>query len=116
MINIKRIYEKQSKEDGYRILVDRLWARGLTKEKASVDLWLKEIAPSNELRKWYSHDSAKWNDFRKKYRQELKGKEDLLNRIKELEKKNGTATLLFSSKEDRLNNAVALKEMLDSKK
>ena len=116
MIKIKRIYEKQSKEDGYRILVDRLWARGLTKEKASVDLWLKEIAPSNELRKWYSHDSAKWNDFRKKYRQELKGKEDLLNRIKELEKKNGTATLLFSSKEDRLNNAVALKEMLDSKK
>jgi uncharacterized protein YeaO (DUF488 family) len=68
MIKIKRIYEKQSKEDGYRILVDRLWARGLTKEKAGVDLWIKEIASSNELRNWYSHDHAKWNDIRKKYR------------------------------------------------
>ena len=112
MIKIKRIYEKQSKEDGYRILVDRLWARGLTKEKAGVDLWLKEIAPSNELRKWYSHDPAKWNDFRKKYKEELKDKEELLNRIKELENKKTIVTLLFSSKEERLNNATALKEIL----
>ena len=112
MIKIKRIYEKRFKEDGYRILVDRLWARGLTKEKAGVDLWLKEIAPSNELRKWYSHDPAKWNDFRKKYKEELKDKEELLNRIKELENKKTIVTLLFSSKEERLNNATALKEIL----
>ena len=113
MIKTKRIYERQSKEDGYRILVDRLWARGLTKEKAGVDLWLKEIAPSNELRKWYSHDLAKWSDFRKKYKEELKGKEDLLNRIKELEKEEKIVTLLFSSKEEKLNNATALKEILN---
>ena len=116
MIKIKRIYEKRFKEDGYRILVDRLWARGLTKEKAGVDLWLKEIAPSNDLRKWYSHDPAKWNDFRKKYKEELESKENLLNQIKELEKVNKTITLLYSSKEEKLNNAASLKVILDSKK
>lgn len=115
MIKTKRIYEKQSKEDGYRILIDRLWARGLTKEKAGVDLWLKEIAPSNELRKWYSHDPVKWNDFRKKYSDELQGKEDLLNRIKQLEKEKKIVTLLFSSKEERLNNAAALREILENR-
>jgi uncharacterized protein YeaO (DUF488 family) len=71
-IQLKRIYEAGSKDDGYRILVDRLWPRGFTKEKAALDLWLKEIAPSNELRKWFGHDPDKWKEFQKKYRQELK--------------------------------------------
>jgi uncharacterized protein YeaO (DUF488 family) len=71
-IKIKRVYENPSKEDGMRILVDRLWPRGLTKQKAAIDLWLKEIAPSTELRKWFAHDPKKWTEFRKKYLQELK--------------------------------------------
>lgn len=112
MIKIKRVYEKPSKDDGYRILVDRLWARGLTKEKAKIDLWLKEIAPSNELRKWYNHDPEKWDLFKEKYRIELKGKEELLEQIKKLESKHRTVTLLFSSKEEKLNNAAALAEII----
>ncbi len=113
MIKVKRVYEKPSKEDGYRIFVDRLWARGLTKEKAKVDLWLKEIAPSNELRKWYNHDYKKWESFKEKYRKELEGKEKLLEQILKLEKVNEIVTLLYSSKENKLNNAFALLEILN---
>jgi uncharacterized protein YeaO (DUF488 family) len=113
MIKIKRIYNKLSKDDGYRILVDRLWSRGLTKENAHVDLWLKEIAPSNELRKWYAHDHDKWEDFRKKYKDELKSKSDLLKTIREIEKEKKIITLLYSSKEEKYNNATALKEILE---
>ncbi len=116
MIKIKRVYDDPSKDDGYRILIDRLWARGLKKEKAKIDLWLKEIAPSNELRKWYSHDPTKWNSFKGKYKAELKGKEKLLDQIKKLEKEKGTLTLLYSSKEPRLNNAVALLEIINQLK
>jgi len=76
-IQLKRIYEPYSKEDGYRILVDRLWPRGFTKEKAALDLWLKEIAPSTELRKWFGHDPEKWKEFQKKYRIELKQNKEL---------------------------------------
>ena len=111
MIKIKRVYDEPSKDDGYRILIDRLWARGLKKEKAKIDLWLKEIAPSNELRKWYAHDPKKWNSFKEKYKVELKGNEELLDQIKKLEKEKGTLTFLFSSKEQKLNNAVALAEI-----
>jgi uncharacterized protein YeaO (DUF488 family) len=113
MIKIKRIYNKLSKDDGYRIMVDRLWSRGLTKENAHVDLWLKEIAPSNELRKWYAHDHDKWEDFRKKYKDELKSKSDLLKTIRETEKEKKIITLLYSSKEEKYNNATALKEILE---
>jgi len=112
MIKVKRVYEKPSKDDGFRILIDRLWPRGLTKEKAKIDLWLKEIAPSNELRKWYNHEPKKWNAFKNKYREELKGKEELLKQIKKLEKEFKTITLLFSSKEEKLNNAAALVEII----
>ena len=112
MRKIKRVYEEPKKEDGYRILVDRLWPRGLSKEKAKIDLWIKEIAPSNELRKWFSHDPEKWADFKKKYEAELKDKEDLLNRIRQIEKKRETITLLYSAKEEKYNNAVALEEAL----
>lgn len=109
-ISVKRIYEKYDKTDGKRILVDRLWPRGIKKEDAKIDLWLKEIAPSNELRKWYYHDPAKWDEFRKKYFIELNEKKEL---CEQLLNGGGKITLLFSSKELRINNAVALKEYLE---
>ena len=92
MISLKRVYEKPEKSDGFRILVERLWPRGLSKEKASVDLWLKDAGPSPELRKWYSHDVEKWKEFRKLYIKELKDKNDLLGEIKNYTKK-GKVTL-----------------------
>ena len=112
MRKIKRIYKEPEKDDGYRILVDRLWPRGLSKEKAKVDLWMKEIAPSNDLRKWYSHDPEKWEDFKKRYEKELKTKENLLQKIRELEREKGIITLLYSAKEENDNNAVALDSFL----
>jgi len=115
MIKIKRIYDAPSDDDGSRILVDRLWPRGLRKEKAKVDLWLKEIAPSNELRKWYSHDPKKWTEFRKKYFKDLDTKRELVNQIVQ-KTREGDITLLYSSKEEKLNNAVALKEYIEKQK
>ena len=111
MLKIKRVYDPVDPDDGKRILIDRLWPRGIKKEKAHIDEWLKEIAPSNELRKWYSHDPAKWAEFKKRYKKELAGKSELLNKIK-AEAEKQPVTLLFSTKELELNNAVALKEML----
>lgn len=111
MIKIKRIYDAPSGDDGSRILVDRLWPRGLSKEKAKVDLWLKEIAPSNELRKWYAHDPKKWTEFRKRYFKDLDMKGELVNQIVR-KTKEGNITLLYSSKEEKINNAVALKEYI----
>ena len=115
MIKIKRIYDQPAKEDGFRILVDRLWPRGISKEKAKVDLWLKEIAPSNELRKWFSHDPAKWDEFKKRYAMELEAKQDLIQEIKRMEKETGKVTLLYSSKETKHNNAIALKALIEKK-
>lgn len=112
MIKIKRIYDPSEKEDGYRILIDRLWPRGLTKEKAKIDLWLKEIAPSNDLRKWFAHDPEKWEEFKNKYKEELKTKQELLHKIKQLEKEKKTVTMLYSAKEKEHNNAVALSDFL----
>ena len=113
MIRIKRVYDSPAKEDGLRILVDRLWPRGLTKEKAKVDLWLKEVAPSNELRQWFAHDPNKWQEFKSKYEAELKDKQELLDKIKQMEKEKGTVTLLYSTKETEHNNAVALSAILE---
>jgi uncharacterized protein YeaO (DUF488 family) len=111
MIKIKRIYNGPTPDDGLRILVDRLWPRGLRKEKAKVDLWLKEVAPSDELRKWYAHDPKKWLKFKEKYFKELGHKRDFVNLV--LKKtKEGNLTLLFGSKEEKFNNAVALKEYM----
>ena len=112
MIKIKRIYEPPEKEDGFRVLVDRLWPRGVSKDKARVDLWLKEIAPSDQLRKWFSHDPEKWEDFKKRYREELEDKEKLIQTIKKIEKERGVVTLLYSAKDEKHNNAVALNEVL----
>ena len=116
MIQTKRVYEKPAKEDGFRILVDRLWPRGLTKERASVDLWMKEIAPSDELRKWFHHEDRNWNEFVKRYKTELKNKKDLLNELKKQEKERGKVTLLFGSKDEKQNQAVVLANILKGKK
>jgi uncharacterized protein YeaO (DUF488 family) len=112
LIKIKRVYESPAEEDGFRVLIDRLWPRGLAKEKAKLDLWIKEVAPSDELRKWFSHDPEKWEEFKKKYLQELSAKQALLTKIRQLEKEQGTVTLLYSAKDTEHNNAVALKEIL----
>lgn len=106
-INIKRVYEAPAKEDGIRILVDRLWPRGLTKEKASVDVWLKEIAPSTELRKWFSHDPDKWAAFQKRYHKELKENKEQVSLLKEQMKK-GTVTLVYGAKDEEHNEALVL--------
>ena len=111
-LKIKRVYEKPEKEDGKRILVDRLWPRGLTKEKASIDLWLKDIAPSTELRKWFGHDPEKWNEFRKKYLQELKNNKEQVSILYEQLKK-GVVTLVYGAKDEEHNEALVLKEWLN---
>ncbi|MDO8548771.1 MAG: DUF488 domain-containing protein [Ignavibacteria bacterium] len=111
-IQIKRIYEPASPRDGYRVLVDRLWPRGSKKEDASINLWLREIAPGNELRKWFSHDPEKWKEFRSKYFKELDNKKELVDVLIKNAKKQ-KLTLLFSSKEERFNNAAALKEYIE---
>jgi uncharacterized protein YeaO (DUF488 family) len=113
MIKIKRVYDSPAKDDDFRILVDGLWPRGLTKEKAKVDLWLKEIAPSNDLRNWFAHDPKKWQEFKSKYRAELKNKPEMLAKIKQMEKEKGTVTFLYSAKDEEHNNAVALKVILE---
>jgi len=112
MVRIKRIYEPVTKDDGFRVLVDRLWPRGLSKETVHIDLWLKEIAPSAKLRKWFSHDHDKWVDFQKKYKSELKDKEDLVKQLKKLKKENKVVTLLYASKDEQCNQAVVLKDVL----
>ncbi len=111
MIKIKRVYDIALPEDGKRILVDRLWPRGRKKEELRIDEWLKDIAPSNELRKWFSHDPSKWEEFKKRYERELAKKPEVLEKIK-AEAKKETVTLLFSARETEHNNAVALKEIL----
>lgn len=111
MIKIKRVYEKAEKTDGVRILVDRLWPRGLTKQKAKADLWLKDLGPSTELRKWFGHDPKRWAGFRVKYRRELKAKEDLLAVIRG-KAKRGTVTLLFGARDVEHNEALLIKEAL----
>jgi uncharacterized protein YeaO (DUF488 family) len=115
MLKVKRVYEPPSREDGKRILIDRLWPRGLKKEEARVDEWLRDLAPSTELRKWYGHDPAKWTEFKKRYKKELDKQSDLLERIKTAARK-GTVTLVFAAKDSEHCNAAALKEMLGEKR
>lgn len=109
---IKRVYETPAPEDGTRILVDRLWPRGLTKEKARIDLWLKEVAPSNELRKWFSHDPAKWPEFKSRYRAELKHNAHQFELLKQ-ELAKGPATLLYGAKDQQYNQAQVLLQLLN---
>jgi uncharacterized protein YeaO (DUF488 family) len=112
LIKIKRVYEKPSSSDGFRILVDRLWPRGLSKDSAKVDLWIKDIAPSDKLRKWFSHDSKKWLEFNIKYHIELKEKQELISKILKLHQEKKVVTFLFSAKNEKQNNAVSLIQFL----
>jgi len=112
-IRTKRIYEPLDPDEGYRVLVDRVWPRGMSKEKARIDSWLKELAPSKELRQWFGHDPSRWEKFRKHYFEELAEHKEQLDRLGEMAR-NGPLTLLFSSRETRYNNAVALKAYLES--
>ncbi len=112
-INIKRAYEDPADEDGRRVLVDRLWPRGLTKLKAHIDLWLKEIGPSTELRKWFGHEPEKWDEFSSRYLEELKGKEDLVDILKQ-EAREGTLTLIYAARDEEHNEALILKQLIDS--
>jgi uncharacterized protein YeaO (DUF488 family) len=112
MIMLKRIYEPYDKGDGYRILVDRLWPRGISKEKAHLDLWLKEIGPSDALRKWFHHDPTKWSEFERKYKAELQNKKELVNQLKALAKEHKQLTLLYGARDTEHNQAMVLKQML----
>jgi uncharacterized protein YeaO (DUF488 family) len=113
MIRLKRVYDQPSRADGLRVLVDRVWPRGLTKQRAAVELWLKDVAPSTDLRKWFNHDPSKWQEFESRYRKELREKKaDLQLLIKE--SKERTVTLLFGARDAEHNQAVVLKKVLDS--
>ncbi len=107
----KRVYEPAASEDGIRILVDRLWPRGLSKEKAAVDHWMKDIAPSAELRKWFGHDPDRWPEFRRRYMEELQQHTALLDEIRDLAGEQ-TVTLLFGAHDEQHNDAVVLREVL----
>lgn len=114
MIQLKRAYDEPSKQDGLRILVERLWPRGVSKEKAAIDLWLKDLAPSTELRKWYGHDPEKWEKFRTRYWSELREKGDLLALLKQ-RTTEGKVTFVFAAGDQERNSAVALKQYLTEK-
>ena len=111
MIHLKRAYEEPSKNDGLRVLVERLWPRGLTKERAAVDLWLKDVAPSPELREWFGHDPARWEQFQERYRRELREKKDAVRLLKQ-KAKEGTVTLVYAARDEDHNGALVLKRLL----
>ena len=111
----KRVYDPVSAQDGYRVLVDRLWPRGLSKERAAVDLWLKEIAPSAGLRQWFGHDPAKWPEFRRKYFAELAGRADEVAQLRALAKRR-RVTLVYGARDAERNDAVALRDYLQSRR
>ena len=115
MIQIKRVYEKPSRKDGLRILVDRLWPRGLTKERGAVNLWLKDVAPSTELRKWFGHDPAKWRQFQVRYRKELREKKDAIKLLKKKVKEH-VVTLVYGARDKEHNEALVLKKLLEGAK
>jgi uncharacterized protein YeaO (DUF488 family) len=113
-IKIKRAYEPPSKSDGTRILIDGLWPRGVSREKAAIAEWMKEVAVSAALRKWFSHDPAKWPEFKKRYRAELAGKPAAAARLREMAR-HGTLTIVYAAKDEERNNAVVLKEFLENR-
>lgn len=114
MFRLKRIYDPPGAEDGYRILVDGMWPRGLSKADARIDEWQREIAPSAELRRWYAHDPAKWATFRARYFAELRNKPELVKRLRE-RGRAGTVTLLFAARDQERSNAAALKAYLEAR-
>ena len=112
MIRIKRAYASPGKEDGYRVLVDRLWPRGLAKATARIDVWLKGVAPSTALRKWFDHDPKKWITFQRKYTDELKSNEEELNQLRDIMKAHRTVTLVYGAKDESHNQAIVLRDFL----
>lgn len=113
-VRTKRVYDEALPEDGVRVLVDRVWPRGLSKEKVQADKWLKEAAPSTELRKWFGHDPEKWDEFRERYSMELDDKPELVEELRET-MRSSTVTLLYSAKDTEHNQAVALRDYLQSR-
>ena len=113
MIQLRRAYEPAEPGDGFRVLVDRIWPRGLKKEEAAIDLWLKDVAPSSELRKWFGHDPAKWDEFRKRYARELDRNPDVVQFLQE-KSRSGTLTLVFAARDEEHSNAAALKGYLEA--
>jgi uncharacterized protein YeaO (DUF488 family) len=113
-IKLKRAYERPEADDGFRVLVDRLWPRGVSKTSAKVDLWLKEIAPSTDLRKWFGHDPKKWKDFRARYKRELREHETEVAELRKRARRE-TVTLVYGAKDEEHNDAVVLKEYLESR-
>lgn len=112
MVNIKRVYDEPAKDDGYRVLVDRLWPRGVSKEKAALDAWLKDVAPSDALRNWFGHDPARFAEFEKRYHTELKDNPAFAT-LKQLAKDGPVLTLLYSAHDTEHNNAVVLRDLLN---
>jgi len=110
-IRVKRVYDEPSGDDGFRVLVDRLWPRGMKRENVRVDLWLPDVAPSTALRKWFSHDPSKWEEFKRRYFVELDEKKEVIKRLVEIARE-GTLTLLFSARDVEHNQAVTLREYL----
>ncbi|WP_373651701.1 DUF488 domain-containing protein [Schlesneria sp. DSM 10557] len=113
MIFLKRVYDEPSSQDGTRILVERLWPRGVSKEKGAIDLWLKEIAPTTELRKWFGHDPAKWDEFRQRYWAELRHNQAPLETLR-AKSAEGAVTLVYSSHDQEHNSAIALRDFLET--
>jgi uncharacterized protein YeaO (DUF488 family) len=116
MIQIARVYEPAKENDGRRVLVDRLWPRGVKKENAHVDQWMKEIAPSEALRKWFRHTPERWPEFQRRYKAELAKKKELISELKQAEKTHGTLTLVFGAKDKERNQAIVLLNLLKNKK
>ena len=114
-IRVKRVYDKPARGDGRRVLVDRLWPRGLKRESAEIDLWLKEVAPSAELRRWFNHEPGRWNEFRKRYRAELEANAESVKTLRGALRGARPVTLLFAAKDAERNNAVALRDYLSAK-
>lgn len=114
-IRTKRAYETAAREDGTRVLVDRIWPRGLSKDKAAIEAWLKEAAPSSELRKWFGHDPQKWSEFKRRYFRELDRREDTLEPLLELARRKQPLTLVFGARDTEHNNAVALRAWLEKR-
>ena len=114
MIRLKRAYERPARSDGERILVERLWPRGLTKEKAALDLWMKDVAPSPELRKWFGHEPAKWKQFEQRYWKELQAHEEAVDLLRQ-KARQGTVTLVYAARDEEHNGAVALKSFLEGR-
>lgn len=112
MIKLKRIYEESEKSDGFRVLVDRLWPRGVSKERANLDRWFKDIAPSTELRKWFNHDPKKWLVFQKKYKAEIVANKEVFAELKKITQQKKNVTILYGAKDEEHNEAVIIKDLL----